>query len=267
LPILLDGKIKNSLDKSELKPLLKDPSFIQALDFLNGIEDKLSKVKGSSVKSTDIAVYIAPILAAEKLPSKHPWRCVVDMPRNKENKYQADPVVQFCSGPPSYHRLVITFSEHEIKTEVRTDSVVKSPDLSLISSSGINEGVFPKTLAEMKQACDSDQIPRIAILGSARIYPYLPSPPKEEALKGVTPEEWMVKSEIARRASQRAGLATIAAEIRSEKLSAVAQKTQEALVYLEAQVDPHKKMRAGESLRIAVENEKKQNYLLKRKWL
>jgi hypothetical protein len=178
------------------------------------------------------------------------------MPSNKENKYQADPVVQFCSGPPSYHRLVITFSEHEIKTEVRTDSVVKSPDLSHISSSGTNEGVSPKTLAEMKQGCDSDQIPRIAILGSARIFPYLPSPPKEEALIGVTPEEWMVKSEIARRASQRAGLATKAAEVRSEKLSAVAQKTQDALVYLEAQVDPHKKMRAEKLLRIAVENEK-----------
>jgi hypothetical protein len=60
LPILLDGKIKDSLDKSELKPRLKDPSFIQALDYLNGIADKLSKVKGSSVKSTDSAVYIAP---------------------------------------------------------------------------------------------------------------------------------------------------------------------------------------------------------------
>lgn len=145
-----------------------DQTMLDAISHLENHTDALSKLKGTKPQSSDFKTFINPLLDCKKKSkgNKKSWRIVVDMAVEGDT-YSKDPMIQICSGEPSYHRFVMTFAGDNVVTTVETECVVKEPDLSVISSQGTKN---PQTLAETKDFYDSAQIQRIAVLGSARVF-------------------------------------------------------------------------------------------------
>ncbi len=147
---------------------LNDSTMLRAISHLESNADALGKLKGTKQASTDFKTYIQPLLDCEKASKANikSWRIVIDT-AVEGGTYTKEPMIQICSGEPSYHRFIMKFDEDGVKCEVATACVEKEPDLSVITSKGTED---PKSLSEIKEFYDSAEIQRIAILGSARVF-------------------------------------------------------------------------------------------------
>ena len=148
---------------------LADQTLIDVLNILDTNTEAICRLKGTPVKkSTDFMNFIKPLLDCETVSKRNPqsWRIVIDFAQ-VNGTYTQEPIIQICSGAPSYHRYIMKFGEQGVESYVETATVVKEPDLSVLRSKGSEN---PQTLEQLKELYDSAQIQRIAILGSARVY-------------------------------------------------------------------------------------------------
>ena len=157
---------------------LSDPFLMRALTFLDSKKDEYSSLKGRDMTADDFVQLIKPLLDLEKEQKENPWKIVIDTP-NANGKYIADPIVQFCSGPPSYDRFLIGFRKGgEPDVKMNNSCVEGRPSLGAIQSS------TGHSLEEVKRFYDEAEVQRIAILGSARVFPH----PKDSKL--TSNNEW-----------------------------------------------------------------------------
>jgi len=166
------GKLLDALKEiSETNPNelnQNDRTMLDAISHLEKNADAMGKLRGTKQSSSDFMTYIKPLLDCETASKNNEksWRIVVDMAVDGDT-YSKEPMIQICSGEPSYHRFVMKFGEDGVETAVETACVVKEPDLSVLASKGTAN---PQTLAEVKEFYDNAQIHRVAILGSARVF-------------------------------------------------------------------------------------------------
>lgn len=147
----------------------------------------MQNLKGKTQQSTDSATFIKPLLNLEKESENgiSPWKVVVDMPA-KDGKYFDAPVIQFCSGAPAYDRLVLTFQEDNLDVRLDSSCIEKNPDLSVLHSrhSPDQKNI---TLQAIKEFYDDSKVQRVAILGSARVFPYQKAINPKDTSEGMTP--------------------------------------------------------------------------------
>lgn len=153
---------------------LDSESLRKALEFLDTKKNELINLNGTAVNPTYFLSYINPLMAIEKEskgPGDQPWRFVLETPNDGQN-YNRDTVAQFCSGDPRYDRLVLTFSKESSRVSLRLEDkcVESAPDLALITSA---VGGGDNTLAALRTKYNEIKVQRIAILGAARVMPYL----------------------------------------------------------------------------------------------
>ena len=163
----------------------EDGTLLKAISHLEECAHAMGKLKGSKQGPEDFKTYIQPLLdyETESKQNAKSWRIVIDMPVEGEI-YSKDPTIQICSGEPSYHRFVMKFGAQGVETSIKTECVVKDPDLSVLRSKGAGND---KTLAEVKNFYDRAQIQRIAILGSARVFAHPEIAPDALETKQVGP--------------------------------------------------------------------------------
>ncbi len=153
---------------------LDSKSLVKALEFLDRKKSELINLNGTPVDPAYFPSYIQPLLVFEKESTEigdKPWRFVLETPNDGQN-YNRDTVAQFCSGDPRYDRLVLTFSQRSNQVSLRLEDkcVDSAPDLRAITSA---VGGHDNTLEALRTKYNEIKVQRIAILGAARIMPYL----------------------------------------------------------------------------------------------
>jgi hypothetical protein len=110
-------------------------------------------------------------LEKEAKIQKKPWRVVIDFPIYDE--VYKPPLVQICNGHPSYNRCVIEFEKTPPELRIAANCIEKEPELRTIRGGASPTQKDLITLADTKRHYDEAGMQRIAILGKARIFPYI----------------------------------------------------------------------------------------------
>ena len=169
---LLYQKINEGLQGRNSHINTLEPAFIEAIKIIEKKGALLRTQEGACVRKDDYIAIIKPLLELEKLAAKgnSPWRVVIDIPSSKGN-YIGYPSIQFCSAPPHYDRLIFSFKPHGVEVKFDNTAIETNPDLKTIQSQFSPDG-FNNSLSSLRKFYNEAGVERIAILGSARVFPY-----------------------------------------------------------------------------------------------